>query len=236
LVSKSRGSVCGDVRTKPSGVRNTTQRDRAVLVPKPFSLGPRLSCRKIKGLQTLEAKVPIPATRKSPVEDTLLPEMCNCGVCAIRITWQSTTLKQTRSAGRATRPGHVTQRPSNIATRGPVLLVTQFSAQPESISNTINPVASPRAHPVSFLSDRVKGTGWLLPLFCNDTETIHLSPEAAANSTNCHTIVGHQDCYRTDRPGSGPASVGTPVPLPRASDVCTREIFENGESSRHQRI
>jgi len=53
----------------------------------------------------VEAKVPIPAARKSPVEDTLLPEMCNCGRCAVRITWQSTTLKQTRSAGRATRAG-----------------------------------------------------------------------------------------------------------------------------------
>jgi hypothetical protein len=224
------------VRTKPSGVRNTTQRDRAVLVPKPFSLGPRLSCRKIKGLQTVEAKVPIPAARKSPVEDTLLPEMCNCGRCAIRITWQSTTLKQTRSAGRATRAGHLAQRSSNVATRGPVLFVTQFSAQLESISNTVNPVAYPRAFPFRFLSDHVKSSGRLLPWCCNDTETIHLSPEAAANSTKCHTIVGHQDCYRTVRPGSGPASVGTPVPLPRASDVCTREIFENGESSRHQRI
>jgi len=41
----------------------------------------------------VEAKVPIPAARKSPVEDTLLPEMCNCVCCAIRVTWQSTTLE-----------------------------------------------------------------------------------------------------------------------------------------------
>ena len=98
----------------------------------------------------MEAKVPIPAARKSPVEDTLVPEMCNCGRCTIRITWQSITLKQTRSAGRATRPGP--PRAARLERRHarPSTLLDSIFRPAGKHQQYSQPCSVPRACPVSF--------------------------------------------------------------------------------------
>jgi hypothetical protein len=153
------------------------------------------------------------ATAKSPVEDSLLPKMCNCGSCVISITWRSITSEPLRSAGRVTRLVRAAT-PRN-RTVGPVLL-TIFRLL-LSTSNTVMSVEFLTCFPQTclvFQPQNVNSTRCPLPSFYNDTETIHANSEGAANSPKCHTMVGQRDCYRSESGRDRTREWGTPVPLP----------------------
>src|SRR3954454_11865185 len=79
----------GDVRTCLPGTRTTTFRNRAALVPHWHDKLASLNTLKLSRLQKRTAELRALAPRRYPVEDGLLPEMCNCGCSDIRITWQS---------------------------------------------------------------------------------------------------------------------------------------------------